>query len=100
MTAAAAPAPVLNNTTLTEEFKKMALELHCHHSGRSVTWDDSNVEDWKNCKYSFCRRRYEMLQDDSAVVFFNDRQPIKPATCAAPTYDDNPAPCFGYSSAG
>ena len=47
---------------LTTEFRQMALQIHCHHSGRSVIWDDENLEHWKCCQYSFCRHRYELLE--------------------------------------
>lgn len=107
-----------------DEFRQMALELHCHHSGRSMQWDRENVEDWKDCQYLFCRRRYHLFQQlntaplppkesfcsrcgkrsESASKHPNHRclscevEVNDPVLLAASRRDDNPAACFGDDS--
>ncbi len=56
-------AVTTNLPALVCEFGQMALEIHCHHSGRSKIWDADNLEHWKSCTYTFCRRRYELLEE-------------------------------------
>lgn len=83
------------HTRFADEFQAMAMQIHCHHTGRSFTWD-KNEEDWKNCQYTFCRRRYELFisMTDAPSVLVDDLRPRKPSE----KFDDNPAPTFGDDS--
>lgn len=85
----AATASLLPATTFADEFCQMAIELHCRHSGRSLTWD-KNEDDWKNCRYRFCKRRYELFigATDGPTVLFDLETEV------SLRIDDNPAASF------
>lgn len=43
------------------EFREMALQLHCTHNDRPRE-HPLIMNDWKACRYNFCKDRYAMLE--------------------------------------
>ncbi len=57
--------PLDLNPTLLEEFRNMALNLHSNHTNVGSTL---RMEEWKNCKMTFCQRRYKLAYPELSLI--------------------------------
>ena len=50
-------------TPLLEEMKVMGLALHTNHTNVGSAL---RVKEWSGCRYTFCKRRYELVFGESS----------------------------------